>query len=106
MSNFILNADHKLKEATLKEWSSFYKDGANRRVAEDRAGKYWVSTVFLGFDHGIGEPGEPLLFETMVFEGAGKCGDEQDIQRYCTWDEASTGHAHMVEKWKKIGNLS
>jgi hypothetical protein len=68
-----------------------------RRVAETTIGPLFVSTVFLGLDHGFGRP-EPLLFETMVF-GAEESSEHVDIymDRYHTWDEAEKGHARAVE---------
>jgi hypothetical protein len=57
----------------------------------------WVSTVFLGIDHGFGE-GPPLIFETMVFASERHL-DERDCQRYSTESEAVTGHHEMVKKW-------
>lgn len=63
------------------------------RVGSTEVGEAWVSTVFLGLDHGWA-PGPPVLFETMVF--GGPFNEEQD--RYCTWDEAVVGHAEMVKR--------
>lgn len=64
---------------------------------------YVVSTVWLGLDHAF-SGGPPLIFETMVFDttGNGKLGEEKDIQRYSTWEQAETGHNAMVEKWTAI----
>ncbi len=53
-----------------------------------------VSTVFLGIDHNHSGSGPPVLFETMVF--GGPYDDTQD--RYCTWEEAESGHAKWVAK--------
>lgn len=50
----------------------------------------WVSTVFLGLDHGF--HGEPILFESMHFIGS----NGSDQKRYRTWDEAMAGHHLMV----------
>ena len=56
----------------------------------------WVSTVWLGLDHGHGD-GPPLIFETLVFRNSGghselDCASEE---------EAHAGHARMVEKWTR-----
>lgn len=52
-----------------------------------------VSTVFLGFDHGFGDHGSPVLFETMIFGGS----KDQDYQtRACTWDEALDAHRDAI----------
>ena len=53
-----------------------------------------VSTVFLGLDHNFFGDGPPLLFETMIFDDY-EAGDHQ--WRYCTWEEAETGHNAACE---------
>lgn len=66
-------------------------DPAYRRVAEFTApcGCY-VSTVWLGIDHGFGV-GPLEIFETMVFPG-------NRMRRYGTKEEAIRGHAVMLAK--------
>ena len=54
-----------------------------------------VSTVFLMFDHNYGDDGDPILFETMIFPIDNY--DSQDMERYCTWDEAVEGHWRWVK---------
>lgn len=74
----------------LLEWG-FWLETADRHVARTNVGCLWVSTVFLGLDHSFGS-GEPLLFETIVFNG-----DEVESQDRCsTWDEAERHHAEAV----------
>jgi len=72
----------------------------NRKVKETtlKDGK-WVSTVFLGIDHGFGE-GKPLIFETMVFPKKGDYGDLY-YERYSTEEEAIKGHDKIVKKFNK-----
>jgi hypothetical protein len=48
-------------------WAEFMKDGDARRVAFDEAGKWTVTTVFMGIDHDVVGNGPPLLWKTMVF---------------------------------------
>ena len=55
---------------------------------------YWLSTVFLGVDHGYW--GGPLWFESMVFTRERK---EADCERYATMQEALAGHAKMLKEW-------
>jgi len=55
-----------------------------------------VSTVRLPFDHGYG--GTPLWYETMIFGGGDEVDQWQD--RYATEQEASEGHARVVENLK------
>jgi len=53
-----------------------------------------VSTVFLGLDHKMtGSPGQPVLFETMIFGGE----HNEYCWRYYTWDEAEEGHKRVVK---------
>lgn len=80
------------------EWAEDFEK-SDRRVAKDvlADGKV-VSTVFLGLDHNWGG-GKPLIFETMVFSEIG--GEEVDIERYSTEEEAVEGHKKMVKKWKR-----
>lgn len=77
--------------AALRTWGEFYSDLKRRTVGQDRyCGRVLVSTVFLGSDHGWGEPDDlPVLFETMIFGGT----YDQEQYRYRTWDEAKAGHA-------------
>lgn len=57
----------------------------------------WVSTVWLGLDHGFGGR-RRLIFETMVFSSKRR-GHDLDQERYGTELEAIAGHNAMVEKW-------
>jgi len=51
-----------------------------------------ICTVFLGLDMKFGV-GEPVLFETTALGGR----SDREPYRYCTWQEAATGHARVVE---------
>lgn len=57
------------------EWITFV--GARReeyrRVAADQLGDVWISTVWLGLDHGLRQGGPPLIFETMIFPECEYC---------------------------------
>lgn len=71
------------------EWAKWMAASEKqRRVAQNRRGSVWVSTVFLGVDHRHFGQGAPVLFETMVFGGALNHWQ----RRYCTWEEAKGGH--------------
>ena len=66
----------------------------------------WVSTVWLGLDHGLGV-GRPLFFETGVFvEGFGPFQiDMLDQDRWSSKRDAKLGHAELVKKyshWKYV----
>jgi hypothetical protein len=84
----------------LMEWARWLET-ADRHVAKTTVGQFWISTVFLGLDHRMGDDGPPLLFETMVFDRwteEGRRGGEADFgfARDATWDEAAASHASAV----------
>jgi hypothetical protein len=109
----ILDENHNvIPVRSWREWAGWseeaYKAGnaGPRRVAETTVNGWWVSTVFLGINHGFSGP--PLWFETMVFEDEdsppppeieGKLHSFlKELQlRYVTWTEATEGHATIVE---------
>lgn len=84
--------------ASIIEWGEQMHDVERRRVGYDEVATpkgviVKVSTVFLGFDHGIDRP---EFFETMVFDGK-----ERDlVARYTTWKEAERGHGVTVNRLK------
>ena len=88
--------DHFAVEKLLRDFD--YKV-IKQQVTKD---KKWVSTVWLGLDHRLGgdEDKEPLIFETMVFTKKGS-GDEIDVERYATEDEAKAGHKVLFNKYNK-----
>jgi hypothetical protein len=90
--NYILEGQDPVACEDTLTWARWYET-ADRKVASDHVGDVRISTVFLGLDHGWGE-GEPVLFETMVFGGA----MDEEMDRYCTWRAAETGHAAMVKR--------
>lgn len=78
----------------LATWAQCQQDSAQRRVAETFYRNLWISTVFLGIDHGVGHI--PILFETMVFDDTETVIDHY-TQRYMTWEEAEAGHMMIVQ---------
>jgi hypothetical protein len=77
-------------------WARWIETNRQARIVkQEMVGNYFVSTVFLGLDHGFG--GGPLWFETMVFLGA---GTEDFSERYETWDEAVAGHERAVALYR------
>lgn len=95
---YILDADKNIipvrTTAEKMAYYRWYEDPDNRRVAITEQDGVSVSTVFLGVDHGFGEDGPPVVFESMVF--GGPMSDHQ--VRYCTWDEAMKGHVELCRK--------
>lgn len=85
------------------EWSKLLMEVKYKRVALTDVGTYTVSTVWLGIDYRFIGDGAPIIFETMVFsrdefhDRTSLGIQDIDTQRYCTEDEALTGHRQMVE---------
>lgn len=56
-------------------WMAWYERSADRRMmARHHIGRFTITTVFLGVDHGRGE--QPVLWETLVSE---------DVSRWRRW---------------------
>jgi hypothetical protein len=84
---YILDSDMKVKPVDdVSEWAKWFETG-NKIVRQNNILGIFVSTVFLGLNHRFGD-GEPLLFETMIFNGS----NDQYQERYTTREEALKGH--------------
>jgi len=102
------------KPIGLFEWAKLLEDKDYRIIKQETLkNSKFISTVWLGLNHNFGE-GEPLIFETMVFNANKKkkfklgskkeyesIGEETDMDRYSTLEEAIKGHQKMVKKWDK-----
>jgi hypothetical protein len=73
-------------------WAKWFGDIAKRRVASDKVDDVRVSTIFLGLDHNWSGKGDPILFETMIFDGP----LDGESWRYATYKQAEEGHAKAV----------
>lgn len=93
--------DKEGRAMSMMEWSARFGDDDYRRVGADEVGPYYVSTVWLGIDHGFGRTALPLIFETMVF-GPGGASDELEQERVATLEEARAVHAKHVAKYTKL----
>lgn len=104
IGQYILDVDGRtpVRCHQLIDWGMWIQNN-DRHVAQTYIRGIHISTVFLGLDHSWGGYGDgrPVLFETMVFGGS----LDQEMDRYCTWEEAEAGHDEMVkrmvesEKW-------
>lgn len=96
---YILDEDRKPvpcdNPKVYRDWRDANWD--NHRVARtvgiNNPGRF-VSTVFLGIDHNHAPGGEPILWESMAFDGS---RSEQMQDRYTSEEEARIGHRRMVE---------
>ena len=95
----------------IAEWADWYRDFNHRRVAKTYLsnGEIFVSTVFLGVDHGglASEDSGPVLWETMVFRMK-----EEDIHEALECDrcngnreQAQAMHASMCSQVEALLSL-
>lgn len=108
---YILVGKKPIEVSDLLLWGRWMEQN-DRHVSKDMVGRYRVSTVFLGLDHNYMDDGEPILFESMVFDhGQSKSifgrtyfpSLDEYTRRWQTWDEAEAGHRAIVEKIKVMG---
>jgi len=103
--------DKEGKPMTHWEWSGYLSDLEYKIVKQDQFGPFFVSTVWLGMDHGYscftpeGEPYFPVIFETMIFDrreeesGVEQTEDELHLwqDRYSFESQARQGHEVACE---------
>lgn len=109
--HYVLDDDLNPVPAPFVEWAvTFEYQPTERQIRVDNIGRWLVSTVFLGLDHGFNfhdAPNyRPILFETMTFyQRVETPAHDQWIDRrcwrYCTTQEAIAGHDHAVEIVKR-----
>lgn len=98
--------DRQGQQIRFSEYARLHASRLYRVVAQTNLGIYDVSTIWLGYDHGMGDliPGEshPLeIFESMIFgPDHTSISEEDDLigweQRYATEQEAVRGHQELV----------
>lgn len=105
-------------DITMRQWSEIYADRDRRVVRQQRIGSVFLSTVWLGLNHGWGDPA-PLIFETMTFPARlrhrkpvrldsprpmnRRMREWQICRRYSTRQEALAGHARWEQRIKAGG---
>lgn len=94
LKQYILDENNQPVECSLEEWAKFFESPRRIIKRSEFANGEFISTIFLGIDHGWGDGYDPLLFESMTFEGGSMSGTDQ--QRYTTYDDALKGHDAMV----------
>ena len=82
----------------IERWAGLMARPEYRRVAEDFIDEFWVSTVWLGLDHGI--DGNKMIFETMIFT-FGNGAIVYGPVRYTTLGAATAGHKYVVRELKR-----
>lgn len=79
-------------------WVRSYVDGCNK-VRRTYINNVKISTAFLVIDHSVTGEGDPILFETAVFEN-GVIIPEYVI-RTQTWRQALKAHQRILKKVRK-----
>ncbi len=103
---YILDDDGKPRPIDDRaQWSKWFGNIENRRVAFTELKQYWISTVFLGLNHAF-DGGAPILWETCVFKkktkGA-KYDETVEMKRYTSKNLALSNHERMVKRYGKNG---
>lgn len=90
---YIFDKNFNPVKANLEEWSKFFGDFDKRVVKQDTVNGVFISTVFLGLDHGHNSD-KLLLWETMCFS------DNQNYEgyqeRYSSYEDALKGHVFAL----------
>lgn len=104
---YILDENNQPKRATIRQWAQWRESNPpNFHAGSTRKGNVWVSTVFLGLDHGhsMRKNARPILFETMIFDLKLRAKNPRDRQkarsyqtRCSTWEEALEMHEAAVK---------
>ena len=92
---YILVDGMPVPEPDRLKWAHWFgtQDQTERIVAKSIVGdEVEVSTVFIGLDHRFGEPGPPLLWETMIFGGP----HDGETWRYSSREQAKDGHLRVI----------
>lgn len=96
--------DKEGKKISVYDLEHLLRDPDYKVIKQEKIGKYFISTVWLGVPHGMG----CHYFETMVFLPPDEAenpreslGVTLDCYRYCTQEEAVDGHQQVVNEWKK-----
>lgn len=97
MDHWILDDDGNPIATDAMTWARWFQDTDARQVARTvLPDGGFVSTVFLGLDHGSGE-GPPVVWESLAFNAAG-LSDGDTMRRYTSREAALAGHAKIVEQ--------
>lgn len=89
--------DRKGNPITYDQWSTLRREKSYVTVAcTEISDSTIVSTVWLGLNHDfLNISDRPVIFESMIFSSGPL---DEEVQRYCTEDEAEAGHEKMVQR--------
>jgi|SRR5215471_11972626 len=96
---YVLEGKTPVREPDLAKWRAWFET-SDRVVRFDlvtcHGRPLLISTIFLGLNQNLGLDGEPILFESIVFDPKGLTVDGE---RTATWDEAEAIHAILVRRY-------
>ena len=102
MSEFYILKEGKISlTPDIREWGQFMESKdkiVKQENVEIKGHKYYVSTIFLGIDHGFGfsKSSKPILFETMIFPEEESENWEEYQTRCCTLEESIKQHQEAI----------
>ena len=98
LGKYILKKGKPVLEHDLLIWARWIEEHQKQcRIGFFRAGKMWVSTLFLGVDHNYSNEGSPILWETMISGGK----HDGKMWRHTSLAAARAGHRRAVEMVKE-----
>ena len=83
------------KEVSLEEFAEWSRDPSNKIIKRTYLNSKLISTVFLGLDHNYRITGDPILFETAIFETDSM--RDLYLERATTFDNALKTHEKVVQ---------
>ena len=104
---YVINADNTVSRMDdLAEWAKRFETDVRHVARTVMPDGRWVSTVFLGLDHGLGGPVK--LFETLVFgpKNAPRSYVEEWGERCGFYDQALKQHERGVVEAKRLSGMS
>ncbi len=89
---------------SMDEVEALLRNEEYKIVKQDKVGKYFISTVWLGLDHSSFRAPFPLIFETMIFsQEEGKDELDSYMRRYYTLQQAQEGHEIICDLVRIFG---
>lgn len=61
-----------------------------------------ISTVWLGINHNWSGVGDPIIFETMIFDNDISGPSDLRCERWSNEHQALAGHAAIVDDWMQM----
>lgn len=94
--------DRKGNAISVEKCCELMHDRSYKILQHTEVGKYLVSTVWLGNNHGK-DHADPIIFETMLFDAPNTVAfagfrQDLDMERYTNERDAFEGHERMVHK--------